>query len=68
MDKKKFNKKRFLENAPAGIKRQLKEHLDILDGLEVIFDGRFGKEGYIPRYFNNGQEYYLYPVYKNWCI
>jgi len=64
----KFNKERFLKNAPSGIKRQLKECLDTLDGLEVVFDGRFGRDGYITQYFDNGQQYCLYPVYKNWCI
>lgn len=64
MRKMEFSRKKFSENAPAGIKKQLKDHLDILDGMEVVFDGG---EGYIPQYFVNGQEYYLYPVYKSWC-
>lgn len=64
----KFSKKIFLEDAPSGIKRQLKECLDTLDGLDVIFDGRYGRDGYIPQYFSNGQEHDLYPVYKSWCV
>lgn len=63
-----FNKEKFLKNAPKGILRQLKDHLDILDGVEVIFDGRYGKDGYIPQYFVNGQEYHLYPVCREWCV
>lgn len=64
----KFSKEEFLKNAPSGVKRQLNNHLDILDGLEVEFDGKYGKYGYIKRYFVNGQEHWLYPVCKNWCI
>ena len=64
----KFSKENFLKNAPSGIKRQIKEHLDTLDGLEVTFDGSFGRDGYIPQYFYNGLEYYLYPVCKSWCV
>ena len=63
-----FSKEKFLKSAPLGIKRQVGEHVDVLDGIEVIFDGRFGKDGCIPQYFSNGQEYYLYPVYKSWCV
>ena len=60
-----FNKKEFTKNAPAAVKRQLKGHVSILDGLEVIFDG---EDGRIPQYFVDGQEYYLYPVCKDWCV
>lgn len=63
----KFCKEKFIKNAPKCIQRQLSEHLDALDGLEVVFDGKFGRDGYIPQYFANGEEYYLYPVYKTWC-
>ena len=65
--KMKFSKEKFKKNAPKGIQKQLKGHLDALDGLEVVFDERFGRDGYIPRYFKDGTEYYLYPVYKTWC-
>lgn len=60
-----FSKEKFRKNAPAAVKRQLKGHIDIIDGLEVIFEGEYGQ---IPRYFINEQEYYLYPVYKSWCV
>lgn len=66
--KMKFSKKEFLKNAPVGIKRQLKDHIDILDGVEVIFDGKYGPYGYILQYFANELEYHLYPVYKCWCV
>lgn len=63
-----FSKEKFLKNAPVGIKKQLKDHVDVLDGVEVIFDGKYGRDGYIPQYFKNEMEYYLYPVYKSWCV
>lgn len=60
----KFSKEKFLKNAPSGIKCQLKDHVNILDGLDVVFDGEYG---HIPQYFiPDGQETYLYPVYKSW--
>lgn len=64
----KFSKEKFLNHAPSCIKRQLKDHIDALDGSEVEFDTKHGKYGYIKRYFKNGQEHWLYPVYKEWCI
>lgn len=62
----KFDKKKFLKNAPPGIKRQLANHVDDLDGVEVEFNPG-DRDGKIPQYFSNGQKYYLYPVYKSWC-
>ena len=61
----KFSKKKFQKNAAAGIKRQLKGHADILDGMEVVFGG---EDGLVPLYFVDGQEDYLYPVDKSWCV
>lgn len=63
-----FSKEKFKENAPKGIKRQLKDHVDLLDGVEVIFDTKYGLYGYIPQYFVGDFEYHLYPVYKSWCV
>lgn len=60
-----FSKEKFMEIAPAAVKRQLNGHADILDGLDVVFDGEYGE---IPQYFVDGKEYYLYPVYKTWCV
>ena len=37
----------------------------ILDGMEVVFNG---EDGLVPLYFVDGQEYYLYPVDKSWCV
>ncbi len=34
----KFSKEKFLGNAPAWVKHQLKGHADILDGMEVAFE------------------------------
>lgn len=64
----KFSKEKFLKNAPAGIKCQMGDLVEGLDGTEVIFDGRFGKDGYMPQSFPDGQEYFLYPIYSSWCI
>lgn len=63
----KFSKERFLQKAPPGIKRQLEEQLDVLDGKEVCFDRRFGKDGYVEQYIGNLKGY-LYPIYKSWCV
>ena len=60
----KFNKEKFQKNAPMDVRRHLKDHVDILDGMDVVFDGEYGE---IPQYFVDGQEHYLYPVYKSWC-
>lgn len=60
----KFSKEKFLKNAQAGVRRQLKDHVDILDGMHVVFDSEYGE---IPQYFAGGQEYCLYPVDKIWC-
>jgi len=62
-----FSKEEFIKNAPTGIKRQLGNHIDVLDGKEVVFKNG-DQYGMIPQYFENGQKYYLYPVYKSWCI
>lgn len=62
----KFSKERFLQNAEPGIKRQLTDHLNVLDGMKVFFPGEY-KYGFIKQYFANGQEYHLYPIYKEWC-
>lgn len=60
----KFSKEKFRENAPVDARRHLKDHVDILDGMDVVFNGEYGE---IPQYFVDGQEYYLYPVDKSWC-
>ena len=49
---------------PKGIQKQLADHLDVLEGKEVVFDGELGE---VRQYFKSGVEHYLYPVYKSWC-
>lgn len=66
MQTMKFSKNNFLKRAPLGVKRQMKGHVDTLDGMEVKFDEADGY-GYIDRYTINGQEYYLYPICESWC-
>lgn len=45
-----------------------KEHLEALDGLEVHFNKRDEEWGTIPKYEVDGEEYYLYPVSRKWCL
>lgn len=59
-----FSKELFRRSAPANIKRTLATHLDVLDRMEVNFDK---EDGEIFEYIVNGESYYLYPVYKEWC-
>lgn len=63
----KFSKKKFLKNAPEWIVHKLKNSLDILDGMEVVFESEIDLDGYIPQYFIDGKEHYLYPVPPIWC-
>ncbi|MBS7578313.1 MULTISPECIES: hypothetical protein [unclassified Enterococcus] len=60
-----FSKKKFQERAGMAIKRQLsKDHLDIVDGMEVVKE----KNHYmIPFYTINGKNFYMYPISRNWC-
>lgn len=62
----KFSKERFLQNAEPFIKRKIKDHLNILDGMRVSFAGDF-KYGYIKQYIVNDEKYELYPVEREWC-
>lgn len=59
----KFSKKRFNENAPKDIKRKLKKHIDVLDGMEVNINENVGEI----EYTYNGEGFLLYPVFKEWC-
>lgn len=43
-----------------------KKHIEACDGLEVEFD-KDVKFGRIPFYKLDGEEFYLYPVEKEWC-
>lgn len=61
-----FNAERFREDTST---RGLlpKEHIDELDGLEVIFnnDSQYGS---VPHYRVNNEDLYIYPVLRTWCI
>lgn len=60
-----FDKKAFKKNASAAVKKLLtSDHLDVLDGMEVKFDGEFGT---IDEYWVGGEAWELYPVEKGWC-
>lgn len=61
-----FSRKKFETNAPVSVRKTLKSHLDALDGLAVDFS-KDTKNGTIPKYEAEGQEWYLYPVYPEWC-
>lgn len=58
-----FSKDKFNKNAPKNIKKLLKEHLDTLDKLSADFSEEYGYCEYV---YNN-EDYYLYPIYKEWC-
>ena len=59
-----FSKMKFQERASTSIKRQVKDHLDIIDGMEVIKE----KNHYmIPFYVVDGKSFYMYPISRNWC-
>ena len=60
----KFSKDKFKKNAPSYVKRLLSEHLDAIDGLEVFQD----EKGHFKTYYKfDGEDYYLYPIYEEWC-
>ncbi len=59
-----FSKDKFNKNASKTVKKLLSKHVDILDGMEVKFNGEFGE---IEQYVVDGEEFYLYPVCKEWC-
>ncbi|MDH2474273.1 hypothetical protein [Clostridium perfringens] len=66
-----FSKEQFKKNADRHTQRLLKEHLDVLDGLEVEFSDsdKNGREFFIIKeYFYEGESYCLYPIYKEWCV
>lgn len=59
----KFSKDNFNKNATRAIKKMVSNHLDILNGMEVIFNEEFGEIEYTV----GGEEFCLYPIYRNWC-
>ncbi len=60
-----FDRQQFNKNAPANIKSMLKNHLDVLDGMVVDFSKK--QYGIINHYEIDGESFYLYPVYVDWC-
>jgi len=61
-----FCAERFVENADVSTVRLLgKDHIDALDGMPVVFDKE--KFGMVKSYIVQGCEFYLYPVYEEWC-
>lgn len=55
-----FSKAMFSKNAPSNVKRVLSRHLDTIDGKKVDSEGKIDYE-------IDGEEFYLYPVSKDWC-
>lgn len=61
-----FSQVQFEKNADLTVKKLIpKTHREVLDGMEVHFeeDGW----GIIDHYSVDGEDWYLYPVHKNWC-
>ena len=59
-----FSKEKFMENATRQIKARVpSEHLEVLDGKTVNFRTTLGDVAYEV----DGEKYYLYPVYPEWC-
>ncbi|MBU3195670.1 hypothetical protein KPL26_03205 [Clostridium algidicarnis] len=59
-----FSKENFMKNATKTTKKLLRNHVDILNRMKVTFNGKFGE---IEEYTVDGEEFCLYPVYKEWC-
>ncbi|MGM8141893.1 hypothetical protein [Enterococcus italicus] len=59
-----FSKRKFQERASIYTKRQVKDHLDIIDGMEVVKEGNHYM---IPNYTFDGEHFYMYPISESWC-
>lgn len=59
-----FSKRKFQERASIYTKRQVKDHLDIIDGMEVVKEGNHYM---IPNYTIDGEHFYMYPISESWC-
>lgn len=59
-----FNKENFNKAATGTIKSRVKNYLDVVEGLEVKFNE--SEYGYLD-FKQNGEEFEIYPVYKEWC-
>ncbi|MEK8196224.1 MULTISPECIES: hypothetical protein [Lysinibacillus] len=62
-----FSKKRFKQHASLSVKKALNSHLEVLDGMKVIFPVVGSRFGEIPFYMVNGKGYFLDTVDKEWC-
>ena len=60
-----FSKAEFLKRAPECVKNEEKEHVDIWDGIKVLFLTG-DRTGYLPLYHYPGEAYYP-GIYKNYC-
>ena len=61
-----FCAERFVENADVSTVRLLgRDHIEALAGKPVVFDKE--KLGMVESYMVGGKEFYLYPVYEEWC-
>lgn len=59
-----FSKRKFLDRASILIKRQINDHLDIIDGMKVVKEENHYM---IPNYTIDGEHFYMYPISDNWC-
>lgn len=61
-----FDKLAFNQHAETHIKKLIPAaHIEALDGMNVEFENdRFGS---ITNYEVDGEEFYLYPVCREWC-
>ena len=61
-----FSKKAFCNTESSRpIRRTMKSHLDVLDGVEVRvseYDSRF----FECDYSMGGEDYHMYPIYEEW--
>jgi len=60
-----FDKEKFMKNAPSNIKKRLKHCIDDIENLKVDFSEN-SNYGTI-EFSLCGTEYEVYPVYKEWC-
>ena len=56
----KFSKEKFLKYADNLTRNRLREHLDILNGMEI-------EHGSQIHYTVDGEPWLLYPVMDTWC-
>lgn len=62
-----FDKELFKRNADMATRRALSTHVDVIDGMTVVFTTENARFGEIPYYKVNGEKFRLYPVDRKWC-